>query len=112
MCCVGPRIRSWRTNDTIRGDTKLESECNTSKERDSYLFRVKKLDIEMPPDSLETDGVNDSETSVVVTVDESAQGTHRERSSNSNTEFILIICSLKSGTVSWIFVKPAVRVHH
>ncbi len=71
------------------------------KERDFYLLRARKLDMDMPPDSLEAGGVN--ELSVAVAVDESltteqaASGcldTHRERSSNSNTEFISIICSV------------------
>jgi hypothetical protein len=39
------------------------------KERDSYLFRERKLDMEMPPDSLQAGGVN--ELLVAVTVDES-----------------------------------------
>ena len=82
------------------------------KERDSYLFRERKLDVEMPPDSLQTGGVN--ELLVAVTVDESftaeqaASGslcTHRARSSNSNTEFISIICSRNSGAVSCIVLK-------
>ena len=51
-------IRSWSTNDTIRRDPILECERNTRKERDSYLFRERKLYMEMPPDSLEDGGVN------------------------------------------------------
>ena len=56
------------------------------------MFLARKLDMEMTPDSLEAGGVND--LSVVVAVDESVTtsqtvstsfGTHRERSSNSNT---------------------------
>ena len=94
-------MQSCRTNDTIRGDTKFECERNTIKERDFYLLRARKLDMDMPPDSLEAGGVN--ELSVAVAVDESLTteqaasgclGTHRERSSNSNTEFISIICSV------------------
>ena len=46
-------IRSCRTNDINRRDTKLECERNTRKETDSYLLHVRKLDMEMSPDSLE-----------------------------------------------------------
>jgi hypothetical protein len=42
---------------------------NTGKERDSYLLYVRKLDIEMSPDTLEVEGVN--KLFVTVTVDES-----------------------------------------
>jgi hypothetical protein len=51
------------------GYTKLECERNTTKERDSYFLRERKLDMVMTPDSLETDGV--TELSVAVDVDES-----------------------------------------
>jgi hypothetical protein len=59
------------------------------KERDSYLLIVRKMDMEMSPDTLEVDGVN--ELFVTVTVDESftteqtvsgSLGTHRTRSTN------------------------------
>jgi hypothetical protein len=62
---------------------------NTGKERDSYLLYVRKLDIEMSPDTLEVEGVN--KLFVTVTVDKSfipeqtvsgSLGTHRTRSSN------------------------------
>jgi len=43
-----------------------EFDRNTRKERDSYLFRARKLDMEMVPDSLEVGGVN--ELFVVVTI--------------------------------------------
>ena len=52
-------IRSCGTNDTIRCDTKLECERNTRKERDSYLLDARKLEMEMPPDSLESGVVNE-----------------------------------------------------
>ena len=45
----------------ITSAAKLECERNTRKERDSYLFRVRKLDMEIPPDSLEAGGVKDLE---------------------------------------------------
>jgi hypothetical protein len=45
----------------INSTAKLECERNTRKERDSYLFRERKLDMEMPPDSLEAGRVNDLE---------------------------------------------------
>jgi hypothetical protein len=69
--------------------------------------------MEIPPDSLEAGGVN-SELSVAAAVDESVTtaqtasasfGTHRERSSNSNTEFMSIISALNSGAVSSIVLK-------
>ena len=92
-------VQEIRSCDTIRRDTKFECERNKSKERDSYLLRARKLDMEMPPDSLEVGGVN--ELSDAVAVDESftteqaasgSLGTHRERSSNSHIDFISIIC--------------------
>jgi hypothetical protein len=61
---------------------------NTSKVRVSYLLLARKLDMEIPPDSLEAGGV--IELSVAAAVDESVAtaqtvcasfGTHRERSS-------------------------------
>ena len=42
VLCV-EEIRSFRTNDTIRRDTKLECGRNTIKERDSYLLLTRKL---------------------------------------------------------------------
>ena len=105
-------IRSCRTNYTIRRDTKLECGRNTSKVRASYLLLVRKLDMEIPPDSLEAGGVN--ELSVAAAVDESVTtaqtasasfGTHRERSSNSNTEFMSIISAVNSSAVSSIVLK-------
>ena len=59
-------IRSSRTNDTIRRDTKLECEHNTNKERDSYLIHVRKLDMQILPDSLEVGGINEMSVGVVV----------------------------------------------
>jgi hypothetical protein len=105
-------IRSYRTNYTIRRDTKLDCGRNTSKVRVSYLLLVRKLDMEIPPDSLQDGGVN--ELSVVTAVDESVTttqtvsssfGTHRERSSKSNTEFMSIISAVNSGAVSSIVLK-------
>ena len=68
-------MKDYRGNDTIRRDTKLECERNMRKERDSYLFRARKLDMEIPPDSLESGNVN--ELLVVVTVDESDDHLHQ-----------------------------------
>ena len=69
------------------GDTILHNKRHQSrKERDSYLLIVRKMDMEMSPDTLEVDGVN--ELFVTVTVDTSftteqtvsdSLGTHRER---------------------------------
>jgi hypothetical protein len=68
--------------------------------------------MEIPPDSLEAGGVND--LSVATVVDESVTtaqtdsasfGTHRKRSSNSNTEFMSIISTVNSGAVSSIVLK-------
>ena len=42
----------------ITSAAKLECERNTRKERDSYLFRVRKLDMEIPPDSPNWVGVS------------------------------------------------------
>ena len=76
------------------------------------MLLVRKLDMEVPPDSLEADGVN--ELSVAAAVDESVTtaqtasssfGTHRERSSNSNTEFMSITSAVNSGAVSSIVLK-------
>jgi hypothetical protein len=57
------------------------------------LFRARKLDMEMPPDTLETVGVNELFVTVGVdvsfTTEEASSGslgTHRAISSNSNTE--------------------------
>ena len=59
------------------------------------MLLVRKLDMEMPPDSFEAGGVNG--LSVAVSVDESVTtaqtasvsfGTHRERSSNSNADTV------------------------
>jgi hypothetical protein len=47
--------------------TKLECGCNTNKDRDSYLL-LGRRDMEMSPDSLEVEGVN--ELSVKTVVDE------------------------------------------
>jgi hypothetical protein len=58
LLCV-QEIRSCRTNYTIRRYTKLECGRNTSKVRASYLLLVRKLDMEIPPDSLEAGGVNE-----------------------------------------------------
>ncbi len=78
---------------TIRRRTKFECELNTRKERETYLFRTRKLDMEMPPETLKSDGVN--ELFVAVAVDASftteqatsgSLGTHRAVSSNSNTD--------------------------
>jgi len=43
----------------IRRDTKLECERNSRFERYTYLFRARKLDMEMPPDGLEAGRLND-----------------------------------------------------
>ena len=53
----------------VTSNTKLEYEHNTGKERDSYLLRARKLEMEMRPDTLEADGVN--ELFVTVTLDAS-----------------------------------------
>ncbi len=45
----------------VTSPAKWECERNTRKERDSYLFHARKLDMEIPPDTLEADGVNDLE---------------------------------------------------
>jgi hypothetical protein len=47
----------------------LECERNTRKERETYLLLVRKLDMEVPTDTLEAGGVN--ELFVSVTVDAS-----------------------------------------
>ncbi len=54
---------------TIRRHTKLEYVCTTRNDRDCYLFRVRKMDMEIPPDTLESDRVKD--LFVTVTVDTS-----------------------------------------
>ena len=48
-----------QTTAAIRRDTKLECERNSSMERYTYLFRARKLDMEMPPDGLEAGRRND-----------------------------------------------------
>jgi hypothetical protein len=53
-------------------NNNLECGRNTRKESDSYFLLVRKLDMEIPPDSLGTVGVNGL-------------------SANSNTKFISII---------------------
>ena len=61
---------------TIRHHTKLECECNTRKERETYLVWERKLDMEIPPvsDTFQAGGVND--LFVEITVDASfATGT-------------------------------------
>ena len=73
------------------------------------MFRARKLDMEMPPDTVETVGVNELFVAVGVdvslTTEEAASGslgTHRAISSNSNTESISSILSVNSGAVSLI----------
>ena len=44
---------------TIRRDTKFECERNSRMGRYTYLFRARKLDMEMPPDGLEPGRLND-----------------------------------------------------
>ena len=100
---------------TIRRHTKLECDHNTRKQRHSYLlyvWKLQKLDMEMPPNTLEDGGVN--ELFVAVTVDASfttehaasgSLGTHRTRSSNSNTESISNMIWVNSGVVSLIVLK-------
>ena len=52
-------IRSCSTNDNNQTSiTKLECECNTRKERETYLLLASKQDIEILPDTLEVGGVN------------------------------------------------------
>ena len=76
------------------------------------MFRARKLDMEMPPDTVETVGVNELFVAVGVdvslTTEEAASGslgTHRAISSNSNTESISSILSVNSGAVSLIVLK-------
>ncbi len=66
---------------------KLECDRKPRKESDSYLFRVRKMDMEMTPDTLETGGVNDLFVVVAAnasfTTEQSgsgSSGTHRVRS--------------------------------
>ena len=86
-------IRSCRTNYTIRRDTKLECGRNTSKVRASSLLLVRKLDMEIPPDSLEASGVN--MLSVVSAVDESV----------TTAQTASVISAVNSGAVSSIVLK-------
>ena len=76
------------------------------------MFRARKLDMEMPPDTVETVGVNELFVAVGVdvslTTEEAASGslgTHRAISSNSNTESISSILSVNSGAVSLIVLN-------
>ena len=63
-------IRSCRTNDTFRRDTKSECGHNGRKDRDSYLFLTRKLVTwRYLQTVLKAGGVND--LSVVTVVDES-----------------------------------------
>ena len=58
-----------------RGVVKRSRLTSTRGRREAYLLRARKLDMEMPPDTLEAVGVN--ELLVAVTLDESFTTEHQ-----------------------------------
>ena len=74
------------------------------------MLRARKLDMEMHPDTLAAFGVNEVAATVEpsVTTEQAAcgsLGTHRARSSNSNTVSISSMFSMNSGDVSLIVLN-------
>ena len=74
------------------------------------MLCARKLDMEIPADTLAAFGVDEVAVTVEpsVTTEQTAAGslgTHRVRSSNSNTVSISRILSVNSGTVSLIVLK-------
>ncbi len=107
----GRRYNPAQQTTTIRRHTKFTCDLNTT-ERETYVFRARKLDMEMTPDTLAAFGVNEVPATVEpsVTTEQAASGslgTHRARArtSNSNTVSISRMISVNSGAVSLIVLK-------
>jgi hypothetical protein len=81
---------------TIRRHTKFTCDLNTTKEREAYLLRERKLDMEIPPGPLADFGVNE----VAVTVEPSVT-----TEQVANTVSISSMLSVNSGAVSLIVLK-------
>ena len=92
-------IRSYTTNDNNQTSYKIEvrAQLNTRKERDSYLLCEGKLDMEMPPDTLEGEDYGVNELFVVVLVDASFTTEHAASDSLGTHRSISSMISVNSG---------------